>query len=72
VAHNPKAEGGEVATAGPHVEVSNLNGRTEDTDAVQALIEDLLRTSLALSAALASLLEELPEHAFPARTMLPC
>jgi hypothetical protein len=47
------------------VEVGSLSGSTEGTDAAQALIEDLLRTSLALSGVLVSLLEELPEHAFP-------
>jgi hypothetical protein len=45
--------------------VSHSKGRAESTDAAWALIEELLRTSFALSDTLSSLLEDLPEHAFP-------
>jgi hypothetical protein len=34
-------------------------------DAAQALIEELLRVAFALHAVMESLLEEVPEHAFP-------
>jgi hypothetical protein len=37
----------------------------DGTDAAQVLIEELLRTALALGGVLSSLLEELPEGAFP-------
>lgn len=39
--------------------------RAGDADAAQALIEELLRTGFALTDLLASLLEEIPEDAFP-------
>jgi hypothetical protein len=39
--------------------------RTDGADAAQVLIEELLRTGLALGDALSSLLEEMPEEAFP-------
>ena len=39
--------------------------RAADFDAGQALVEELLRTGLALTDLLASLLEEIPEDAFP-------
>lgn len=39
--------------------------RAGDADAARALIEELLRTGLALTDLLASLLEEIPEDAFP-------
>jgi hypothetical protein len=46
--------------------MSHSNARTEGChDATQTLIEELLRTSFVLSGALGSLLEELPEQAFP-------
>jgi hypothetical protein len=39
--------------------------KVSDADAAQALVEELLRTGLVLTDLLASLLEEIPEHAFP-------
>ena len=45
--------------------MSYSEGRTEGTDSTWAFIEELLRTSFALMGAVSSLLEELPEHAFP-------
>jgi hypothetical protein len=45
--------------------VSRPDGRADGADAAQVLIEELLRTALALSGAVASLLDDLPEEAFP-------
>jgi hypothetical protein len=45
--------------------MSHSDGRADGTDAAQLLIEELLRTALALGGVLASLLEDLPEEAFP-------
>jgi hypothetical protein len=39
--------------------------RPDEPDAAQALIEELLRTAFSLGAVLASLLEDLPDDAFP-------
>jgi len=45
--------------------MSHFDDRADDTDAARVLIEELLRTALALGGALASLLDDLPEDAFP-------
>lgn len=42
-----------------------MNGGADGADAARVLIDELLRTALALGGVLASLLEELPEGAFP-------
>jgi hypothetical protein len=45
--------------------VGRLSDRAEGADAARALVEELLRAGLALTDLLASLLEDIPEDAFP-------
>lgn len=45
--------------------MSHCDDRADGSDAARVLIEELLRTALALGGALASLLDDLPEDAFP-------
>ena len=45
--------------------MSHRSDRAGDADAAHVLIEELLRTAFALSDVIGSLLEELPEGAFP-------
>ncbi len=45
--------------------MSHLDQRAEDGDVAQLLIEELLRSGIALADALASLLEDIPDDAFP-------
>jgi hypothetical protein len=45
--------------------MSHRADRAGDADAAHVLIEELLRTAFTLSDVIASLLEELPEGAFP-------
>lgn len=45
--------------------MSHAGSGTEGTDLAEALIEELLRTALSLQGAFVSLLEDLPENAFP-------
>jgi hypothetical protein len=45
--------------------VSHHDGQRDEVEAARALIEELLRASLALGGTLASLLEVLPEGTFP-------
>lgn len=56
---------GELAPAGPYMGVSCSDGQADGLDAARVLIEELLRTSFSLKDVLASLLEDLPEEAFP-------
>jgi hypothetical protein len=65
VGHSLNALGGELATVESYGEVSHSDDRTGGADVAQVLIEELLRTGLSLSGAVASLLEDLPEEAFP-------
>jgi hypothetical protein len=60
----PVGEGGELAAACPYREVSHLNGGADGADAARVLIDELLRTALALGGVLSSLLGELPDGAF--------
>jgi hypothetical protein len=45
--------------------VSHSDGRADGADVAQVLIEELLRTAFALSSVISSLLDELPQEAFP-------
>jgi hypothetical protein len=45
--------------------MSHLKRRSESNDAAQLLIEEMLRSGLALTSMLASLLEDIPDNAFP-------
>jgi hypothetical protein len=45
--------------------VSHSDRRADGEEAAQLLIEELLRTALALTGALGALLEDMPEDAFP-------
>jgi hypothetical protein len=45
--------------------VSHQYSRKDPPDAAQALVEEILRTAFALHEVLGSLLEDLPEGAFP-------
>jgi hypothetical protein len=46
-------------------DVSAATGPRADADVVQALVEELLRTGLALTGVLSSLIEDLSDDAFP-------
>lgn len=45
--------------------MSHADGKPGQTDATQILVEELLRTAFSLGGAFVSLLDDLPEDAFP-------
>jgi hypothetical protein len=58
-------KGGRLSSIAPYCGMRHFQDGQHETDAGRELVEELLRTGLALSGALASLLDDLPEDAFP-------
>lgn len=57
--------GGKVVVIAPCCRMRHLQERKDETDVGRMLVEELLRTGLGLCDALGSLLDDLPEDAFP-------